>query len=99
MKKHYPQNKIKLIGAFILFLFSSLYMTAQTITGTVTASDQPLAGASIIEKGTSHGVQSDFDGNFTIENTSQNAVLVISYVGFITKEIPVNGQNTISVTL
>ncbi|MHA7941590.1 SusC/RagA family TonB-linked outer membrane protein [Formosa sp. 3Alg 14/1] len=100
MKKNLlPPNNLKIVSAVMLFLFTSFCLTAQTITGTVTASDQPLAGASIIEKGTSHGVQSDFDGNFTITNTAQNAVLVISYIGYITKEVPVNGQSNISVTL
>jgi len=42
----------------------------------------PLPGASIIEKGTTNGVVSDFDGNFSFEVASQNATLTISYIGF-----------------
>lgn len=99
MKEKPLKSKLKFSAAVMLFLFSSFCVTAQTITGTVTSSAQPLAGASIIEKGTTNGVQSDFDGNFTISNTSENAILIISYVGYITKEIAVNGKSTISISL
>ncbi|WP_136464767.1 TonB-dependent receptor [Flagellimonas onchidii] len=72
----------------------------QQITGTVVDSNgQPLPGASIVEKGTTNGTQSDFDGNFQLNVASENAVLIISYIGFSTKEIDVNGQSTINVTL
>lgn len=70
------------------------------ITGNVTDSNgAPLPGASILEKGTSNGVQTDFDGNFTLTVANQNATLVISYMGFTTKEIPVNGQSAITIQL
>ncbi len=72
----------------------------RTITGTVTDENgAPLPGASIVEKGTSNGTQTDFDGNFSIDVTDDNAVLVISYIGFATKEIAVNNQSNIGVTL
>lgn len=72
----------------------------QTITGTITDSDgTPLPGANILEKGTTNGVQSDFDGNFSIEVSDENAILVVSYIGFANKEISVNGQTTINVQL
>lgn len=70
------------------------------VTGTVSdANGQPLAGSNIIEKGTSNGAQSDFDGNFSIAVSSPNAILVVSYVGFVTQEINVNNQNSITITL
>src|SRR5690606_34307935 len=47
----------------------------------------PLPGATIIEKGTSNGVQSDFDGNFSLEVSNGDAILVISYLGFRTQEV------------
>ena len=58
-----------------------------------------LPGASIVEKGTSNGVQTDFDGNFTLSVANANATLVISYMGFTTKEVAVNGQSTINLQL
>ncbi|WP_432279867.1 SusC/RagA family TonB-linked outer membrane protein [Pricia mediterranea] len=75
-------------------------MQDQTITGMVLdGNDQPLPGASIVEKGTSNGTQTDFDGNFELQVTDENAVLVISYIGFATQEIPLSGQTSITVSL
>tara|TARA_R110000868_G_scaffold1647_4_gene13285 strand:+ start:2958 stop:6299 length:3342 start_codon:yes stop_codon:yes gene_type:complete len=59
----------------------------------------PLPGANILEKGTTNGTQADFDGNFTISVEDLNAVLVISYVGFATKEVSLNGQTNLNITL
>ena len=71
-----------------------------TVTGTVTdAQNVPLPGASVLEKGTSNGTTTDFDGNFTIEVENENTTLVISYLGFRTREIIVDGQTTLAVTL
>lgn len=71
----------------------------QQVSGTVTDSeDVPLAGANVLEKGTTNGTQTDFDGNFSIE-VAEDAVLVISYIGFASKEIAVSGQSSISVSL
>ncbi len=69
-----------------------------TITGTVTDSTGPLPGASVVEKGTTNGTQTDFDGNFSLE-VSPNAILVISYIGYAKQEVPVDGQTQINVTL
>ena len=71
-----------------------------TITGVVSdQNDQPLPGANILEKGTLNGTQSDFDGKFSLEVTNQNAVLVVSYLGFTTQEIPLNGQTSVTIKL
>jgi len=59
----------------------------------------PLPGASVLEKGTVNGTQSDFDGDFTITVTDENSVLVVSYIGFSTKEVAVNGQTEFTITL
>ncbi|MFV0248042.1 MAG: SusC/RagA family TonB-linked outer membrane protein [Tenacibaculum sp.] len=71
-----------------------------TITGKVTDSNGvPLPGANIVEKGIANGAQADFNGNFSISVANQNTVLIISYIGFITQEISVSGQNNITVVL
>ncbi|MDO5979593.1 SusC/RagA family TonB-linked outer membrane protein [Flavivirga spongiicola] len=72
-----------------------------TVTGTITDvnSGIPLAGVNIIVKGTSNGVSSDFDGNYSINVKDQSATLVFSFVGYTTKEIAINGQSTINVTM
>lgn len=58
-----------------------------------------LPGASILEKGTTNGVISKADGSFTIKVASQNAVLVVSFIGFEKKEIQLNGQTNVVVAL
>lgn len=63
------------------------------------AAGTPLPGASIIEKGTTTGTQSDFDGKFNLEVSSAKAILVVSYMGYTTAEIPLNGKSTVSVKL
>lgn len=74
--------------------------TVQTqVTGTVTDADGiPLPGASVVEKGTTNGTQTDFDGNFSID-VEADATLIISYVGFATQEIAVDGNSVINVSL
>nr|WP_321414802.1 TonB-dependent receptor [uncultured Allomuricauda sp.] len=59
----------------------------------------PLPGANILEKGTANGTQTDFDGNFAINVSDANAILVISYLGFTTQEIALEGKMEIEVQL
>ncbi|GAA3563370.1 TonB-dependent receptor [Snuella lapsa] len=59
----------------------------------------PLPGVTVLVKGTSTGTSTDFDGNYSLLVKEPNAVLVFSYVGFATQEIPVAGKTTINVTL
>ena len=73
---------------------------AKEIKGRVTDSDgQPLPGASVLEKGTINGVSTDFDGKFTIELTDENAVLLVSYLGYTTKKIVVADQTYLNLSL
>ena len=94
------KTKKRKIGLFgLLFtLCSIMAWSQQTITGTVSDSDGPLAGASVVVKGTINGVSTDFDGNFSIE-ASPSDVLLISYIGYTPKEIPVGDQTQIDVNL
>ena len=70
------------------------------VSGTITDVDgTPLPGANIVEKGTTNGVIADFDGTFSINVEDENGILVISYVGFASKEVLVNGQSTINIAL
>ncbi len=70
------------------------------VTGTIVdASGQPLPGANILEKGTTNGTQSDFDGKFALDVAGENAILVVSYIGFATKEVTVGSQTNFSITL
>ncbi|MBU2950600.1 TonB-dependent receptor [Tamlana agarivorans] len=70
------------------------------VSGKVTDnSGIPLPGANIIEKGTSNGTQTDFDGDFSLTLQNANGVLVISYLGYTTKEVPVAGQANFKIML
>ena len=69
-----------------------------TVTGNVTEALGPLPGVNILENGTTNGTTTDFDGNYTI-TVADDATLVFSYTGFTSKEISVNGQTTINVTM
>ncbi|MDE6268074.1 MAG: TonB-dependent receptor [Muribaculaceae bacterium] len=85
----------------VMVLAVSLPALAQKITVTGTVSDptgEPLIGASVFAQGTSIGVATDFDGNYSI-NVDPDAVLVFSYVGFNNKEVKVDGRTQIDVTL
>ena len=87
---------ILLICAMLSFNFA---IAQNTVSGTVKDStNEPLPGANIIEKGTNNGTTTDFDGNYTLK-VGANATLVFSYSGFETKEVAVNGQNTLNVVL
>ena len=72
---------------------------SQTISGNVTdEAGVPLPGANVIIEGTSSGVSTDFDGNFQIQ-AEQGQVLQFSYIGYMTQDIKVEGQDTINVSL
>lgn len=88
-------KSLLLVGAFLCFGLAQ----AQEVSGTVSDDNGPLPGASVVVKGTTTGTQTDFDGNYTLQVTSSDAVLVISYIGYSTQEIAVNGRSTIDVVL
>ncbi|WP_298532341.1 TonB-dependent receptor [uncultured Algibacter sp.] len=97
--------KLKFQHPFLMLLIALLAGTALasaqdlSISGTVSdQNNQPLAGANVLVKDSSNGAQTDFDGNFTIQ-ASSDAILVVSYLGFVSQEIPVNGQTTITAVL
>ena len=70
------------------------------IKGTVKDKNgEPLPSTNIIEKGTANGVITDFDGKFTLKVTDENAVLVVSYLGYVTQEVAVGQQTVFSITL
>ncbi len=92
----------RLRGVLLMALLS-IGMTAmaqKAVTGTVldAASGEPVIGASVLEKGTTNGTITDFDGNFSLR-VAQNATLSISYMGYKTQEIAVANQTVIKVRL
>jgi len=84
---------------FLGIMLCGSVIFAQTITGTVTGDGDALPGVNVIVKGTTQGVTTDFDGNYSIDNVSSDAVLVFSFIGFTTQEVPVGGRTVINVEL
>lgn len=68
------------------------------ITGEVNDLLGPIIGANVVEKGTNNGAITNVDGKFTI-NVSENAVLLISYIGYLSQEITIGNSNNLTVTL
>ena len=85
-----------------LLMFSTLVMSAQVaVKGVVTSGDDglPIVAASVFEKGTSNGVITDPDGNYSITVHNENATLVFSSIGFKTTELRVGNRGVIDITL
>ncbi|MGV8813747.1 MAG: SusC/RagA family TonB-linked outer membrane protein [Gelidibacter sp.] len=80
-----------------LFFGSAIY--AQTVKGVVLDVNGTLLGVNVVEKGTTNGTATDFDGKYTITVLDPKAVLIFSTIGYVTKEIAVNGQTQINVVL
>ena len=87
-----------------LLFFGPLVFTCSTmaqelaVSGTVSDTEGPLPGVNIVEKGTTNGVTTDFDGNYTI-SVASDAVLVFSYIGYMTQEVPVAGNTQMDIVL
>ncbi|SFZ93461.1 TonB-linked outer membrane protein, SusC/RagA family [Flaviramulus basaltis] len=89
------RNILTLFVTLLMFAFSQ----AQSISGTVSDENGPLPGASIIVKGTSNGTATDFDGKYTLNNISADAIIVVSFIGYVTQEINVAGRAIVDINL
>ena len=69
------------------------------VTGTVEDALGPVAGASVVIKGTTNGTMTDMDGNFTLDGVKNGDIIQISFIGYATQEIPYAGQASLSVHL
>lgn len=95
------------LWVFVLFVtlllvnFSAIAQNGHVVTGTVTSAEDSsaLPGVSILVKGTTIGVSTNFDGNYSIEVPANDSVLVFSFVGETTQEIAVNGRSVIHVAM
>lgn len=90
-----------IIFLLCLPLMAGMALAQITVTGTVTSSDDgmTLPGVSIMVKGTSTGTITDIDGRYSLGNVPQDAVLVFSFIGMRTLEIPVEGRGRIDVAM
>ena len=74
-------KSLVLLGAFLCFGITQ----AQEVSGTVSDASGPLPGASVLEKGTTNGTQTDFDGNYRLEIPTGTYNLRVSFVGYQTE--------------
>ena len=90
---------MKQILLFCFLFIGSLYAQEYEVTGKVTdVSNNPLPGVSVLIKGTTQGVSTDFDGKYTIK-VKNGDILEFSSLGMKTKQVKVNGQKVINVVL
>ena len=92
---------LRLLLPLLFLALAALPSAAQIVKGVVTdPSGEPLIGATVIEKGSTNGTATDIDGHFQLHlSDAKKGVLVVSYVGFTTEEIPVKGQNDLKIIL
>lgn len=105
--KTFTLQKTNRWKSFIVFLSLFVFITlssnayaqgSHSITGTVTGDNEGLIGASILEKGTTNGTVTDFDGNFSL-TVKENAVLVITYLGFKEKSVTVGKASKLDIVM
>ena len=95
-------NMKKALAALLFAIISiSVYAQERTVTGKVTDAKEgaPLAGASVVVKGSNKGVTTSADGTFAIKVPTGATTLVISYLNFASKEVLLDSKNTVSVSL
>jgi len=91
--------KYLMVGIFLLFQLGA-YAQPRTLTGTVTDENgNPLAGVTIVVKGTIRGTLSDFDGKYSIPDVDDSDVLAFSFVGMSVQEIAVGSQQSMDITM
>ncbi|WP_372936494.1 TonB-dependent receptor domain-containing protein [Seonamhaeicola sp.] len=88
------KKTIQFLLMTVAMLLTTVVIAQSTITGTVIDSElnTPLPGANVVEKGTSNGVSTDFDGNFKLTTQAASGEIVISYVGYGTVTVAFNGS-------
>ena len=92
-------NHVSAIPEVLPTTNTTIDQQTNTIQGTITDENgEPIIGASIVEKGTTNGVISDIDGNFSL-TVPRNAILSISYIGYEPTEIQITNQRTLNIVL
>ncbi|WP_109434159.1 MULTISPECIES: SusC/RagA family TonB-linked outer membrane protein [Aquimarina] len=90
---------LKKLIFLLVFLSGSMMFAQITVSGVISDTGGPIPGVNVLVRGTTNGAVSDFDGNYTLDNVAEDAILVFSFVGFKSQEINVNGQSTINITM
>ncbi len=92
-------KRLFIITIGLLMSCASIFAQSITVSGTVIDEmSYPLPGVFVMEQGTTNGTSTDLDGNYTI-TVASDAVLSVTYMGYVSQDIPVNGQTTINISL
>lgn len=96
----FPKTKLSLSLVFLLFFAVGSFAQSIDVKGTVAdASGNPLPNAVILVRGTTNAAISTLDGKFRIEGVDAGNELEVSYVGFVSQVIPVNGRTNIDIVM
>ena len=99
MKNRKNLSKLVVILLFC-FIHFTVFSQVRTVTGKVTEQDgEPLGGVTIVVKGTTTGTTTDMDGNYSLSFDNEDAILVYSFIGYATQEVPAAGQTVINIVL
>tara|TARA_R110002051_G_scaffold95649_1_gene165612 strand:- start:61912 stop:65055 length:3144 start_codon:yes stop_codon:yes gene_type:complete len=100
-KKRNPSLGLKIVLFLLMLGFTTFNLRAQEkVSGIVKdVNGITLPGVSIIQKGTTRGTSTDFEGNYSLELTSGEKTLIFAYLGFKKVEVPLNGKTTLDVIL
>lgn len=102
MSNYLPKLKsLMLAYALVFSVMATVNAQNRTISGTIldAALGDPVPGATVLVKGTTRGTATDLDGKFTLQLQAGDQTLVISFVGYLTQEIEIGNQTTITVNL
>lgn len=101
MNERFLSDHVARLFFLLSFLLCTSFVHGQNkITGTVVDdTGEPVIGASVVISGTSSGSVTDLNGNFTLNNVPDKSQLTVSYVGFLTQKVPVDGRTQLKITL
>src|SRR5690606_19171051 len=93
--------KVKLLLTLLIMSMGISYAQSQTIRGTVTGGkdNSPVPGVNVLIKGSQTGTTTDESGNFSLQTTDLQRVIVFSFIGYKTIEVPLEGRTILTVNL
>ncbi len=102
MNKLKNSTNVRKCVATLLLSVVCMIGFAQTrqVSGTVSdETGEPMIGVNVIVKGTTNGSMTDLDGNYSIQNVESGAVLTVSYIGYVSQQLPIGSQSVINIVL
>ncbi len=101
MQKNFTQLKLLCFSVLLCLMTQVAFAQSRQVSGVVISGEDelPLPGVSVLIKGTTKGTVTDIDGRFTIDVGAGDQILVFSFIGFASQEMPLTNQNTYNVRL